>query len=199
MSETGTDLFTNHPDRKSSVPGEIAVWILIIAELSEFAIFFLLFIIAKAHHPELFSNGPGQLDMFSGLANTFILLTSSYFVAKAVQSIKLGKPDLSQKYILLTLLAGASYCVVKLWEYHINSVRGIGVDTDLFFSVYYYMTFNHLLHVIFGWSGLIWVYIRCRTGAYSAEQHDGLEAGAAYWHMVDLAWIIIFPLLYVMA
>lgn len=183
---------------KGVIPGDIAVWILIFAEISEFALFFVIFIVAKAHHPEVFAEGALQLDTFSGIGNTFILLTSSFFIAKGVQAIRLGRAKESQKWIIYTFLCGAAYCCVKTWEYHVNSQRGIGIETDLFFTIYYYLTFNHLLHVMFGMCGLLWVYLRSRFNAYSIEQHEGLEAAACYWHMVDLAWIIIFPLLYVL-
>jgi len=181
------------------IPGDIAIWILIFAELFEFGLFFIIFIIAKAHNPEVFSEGPQQLDTLSGIMNTFILLTSSFFIAKAVQAIRKGRVKTSQKWIVFTFLAGATYCGVKAWEYHVNDLRGIGIETDMFFTIYYYLTFNHLLHVMFGMCGLLWVLLRSCFNAYSEEKHAGFEAAACYWHMVDLAWIIIFPLLYVLA
>ena len=186
------------PISSDKVPGDIAVWILIFAELFEFGLFFVIFIVAKAHNPEVFSAGPQYLDTFSGIANTFILLTSSFFIAKGVQAIKQDRVKASQKWLVLTFLSGFAYCCVKAWEYHMNEVRGIGIDTDIFFTVYYYLTFNHLLHVMFGMCGLLWVFLRNHFKAYSAQQHAGFEATACYWHMVDLAWIIIFPILYVL-
>ena len=180
------------------IPGDIAIWILIFAELFEFGLFFILYIIAKAHNPELFHSGPLLLSQNAGIANTVILLTSSFFVAKAVRAIKLGQVIQSRRWLWLTFFCGVAYCIVKLWEYHFNELNGIGVETNLYFSVYYYLTFNHLLHVGFGLAGLLWVILRSVVGAYSAEQHQGLEAAACYWHMVDLAWIMIFPLIYVM-
>lgn len=185
--------------RRSSqfIPGDIAIWILIFAELFEFGLFFVLYIIAKAHHPELFSAGPPQLNTQAGIANTLILLSSSFFVAKAVRAIRLDQLKQSRRWIWLTIACGFAYCLVKLWEYAYNAQHGIAIETNLFFSVYYYLTFNHLLHVGFGLAGLLWVQARAYSGAYSGRQHQGLEAGACYWHMVDLAWIIIFPLLYV--
>jgi cytochrome c oxidase subunit 3 len=181
------------------IPGDIAIWILIFAELFEFGLFFIIFIIAKAHNPDIFSEGALQLDTMSGILNTVILLTSSFFIAKAVRAIKKGGVKTAQKWIVCTFLAGATYCGVKAWEYHVNELRGIGIETDIFFTIYYYLTFNHLLHVMFGMFGLLWVLLRSCFNAYSKEKHAGLEAAACYWHMVDLAWIIIFPLLYVLA
>ena len=184
--------------RSKEITGDIAIWILIFAELFEFGLFFILYIVAKAHNPELFHSGPLLLNQNAGIANTVILLSSSFFVAKAVRAIKLGQVVQSRRWLWLTFFCGVAYCVVKLWEYHFNELNGIGIETNLYFSVYYYLTFNHLLHVGFGLAGLLWVILRSCFGAYSAEQYKGLEAAACYWHMVDLAWIIIFPLIYVM-
>lgn len=180
------------------VPGDIAIWVLIFAELFEFGLFFILYIVAKVHNPELFKTGPLSLNTSAGILNTFILLTSSYFIARSVRAIRLDKAQESRRWIWLTLACAVGYCLVKAWEYHFNELNGIGVETNLYFSVYYYLTFNHLLHVFFGMAGLLWVLTRSYFGAYSAKQYAGLEAGACYWHMVDLAWIIIFPLIYVM-
>lgn len=185
-------------DAPDHVPGGIAIWILIFAELFEFGMFFILYIVAKVHNPELFHVGPPRLNTYAGILNTAILLTSSFFIAKAVRAIRLDRVVESRRWIWLTLFSGLAYCLVKMWEYHFNELNGITVNTDLFFSVYYYLTFNHLLHVFFGMAGLIFVLVRSYFNAYSAQEYNGLEAGASYWHMVDLAWIIIFPLIYVM-
>ena len=81
------------------IPGDIAIWILIFAELFEFGLFFVLYVIAKAHHPELFSAGPPQLNTQAGIANTLILLSSSFFVAKAVRAIRLDQRKQSRRWI----------------------------------------------------------------------------------------------------
>lgn len=199
MENAGIVTEINNTNKNGIIPGDIAVWVLIFAEVSEFALFFIIFIVAKAHNPDMFSAGPAQLETLSGVANTIILLTSSFFIAKAVQAIKRDQVKVSQKWIMYTFLAGCAYGAVKAWEYQQNELQGISVETNLFFTIYYYLTFNHLLHVMFGMFGLLWIYIRSHFNAYSAQNYQGLEAAACYWHMVDLAWIIIFPLLYVLA
>ena len=179
------------------IPGDIAIWVLIFAELFEFGMLFILYVIAKVYEPELFRTGPLSLNTTSGICNTLILLTSSYFVARAVRAIRLGQIPKSKTWLWLTFLSGVAYCLVKAYEYNFNAQNGIDVETNLFFSVYYYLTFNHLLHVGFGMSGLLWVLFRHYNGAYTADNYHGLESAACYWHMVDLAWIILFPLIYV--
>ena len=73
----------------------------------------------------------------------------------------------------------------------------ITLETNLFYGVYYYITFNHFLHVGWGSAAVVWVIFRVKSGAYSPDEHEGLLNIAVYWHMIDLAWITIFPLLYV--
>lgn len=179
-------------------PGNIAIWILIYAELTEFALFFIVFLVARSHNQELFAAGPPQLNTLAGALNTLILITSSYFVARAMSSIRTGQLKSCLRWLWLTIAAGGGYCLVKLWEYYWNSEAGIDSKTNIFFSLYYYLTFNHLLHVLVGMCTLLFVTIRAHFSAYSADEHEGLESAACYWHMIDLVWIVIFPLLYVL-
>ncbi len=196
LTEAKQALRLNTKDDK--IPGNIAVWILIFAELTEFALFFIIFLFAKAHNAEIFAEGPAQLHTTSGALNTLVLLTSSFFVAKAIDAIKRDKLKETQRWLWFTLAAGATYIAIKLMEYQFNEETGINATTNLFFTIYYYLTFNHLLHVIMGMCTIFWVLMRSYIAPYTAEDHEGLEAAACYWHMVDLVWIIIFPLLYVL-
>ncbi len=180
------------------IPGNLAIWVGILSEMSEFAMMFVVYFIAKVHNPELFNEGPTRLNTLAGTLNTLILITSSYCVAKAMVAIRRDQQRRCVRWLLLAVLAGCTYLVIKLLEFRWNAQQGIHSDTNLFFTVYYYTTFNHLLHV--GWASVavLWVAIRVRMGIYTAAQHEGLEAVASYWHMIDLAWIVIFPLLYVL-
>lgn len=184
--------------KDDKIPGNIAVWILIFAELTEFALFFIIFLFAKARNAEIFAEGPAQLHTTSGVLNTLVLLTSSFFVARAIDAIKQDKLKVTQHWLWFTLAAGATYILIKLMEYQINEETGINATTNLFFTIYYYLTFNHLLHVMMGMCSIFWVLMRSYIAPYTAEDHEGLESAACYWHMVDLVWIIIFPLLYVL-
>lgn len=179
-------------------PGNVAVWILIYAELSEFALFFIIFLIAKVHYADVFAAGPTRLNVTAGMLNTLVLVSSSFFIAKAVESIKVGNKNTALKWLYFTLLAGATYCGIKVWEYGWNESAGIDSRTNIFYSFYYYLTFNHLLHVMIGMCTIFWVTLRTHYDAYSEKDYEGLESAAFYWHMIDLTWIIIFPLVYVL-
>ncbi|MEZ5524038.1 MAG: cytochrome c oxidase subunit 3 family protein [Pseudomonadales bacterium] len=185
-------------DRARLVPANIAVWILIWAELTEFALFFVIYLVVRSHNPELFAEGPAQLNTLAGILNTLVLLTSSYCVARAMSAIRSGHRNLCLKWLGWTLAMGLCYCAIKGWEYQWNGAEGIDSRTNRFFTLYYYLTFNHLLHVLVGMCTIGWAMLRTYLGAFNQQQHEGLEGAACYWHMIDLAWIIIFPLLYVL-
>jgi len=185
-------------ERSGRVPGNGAIWVGILSELTEFAIFFVAYFIAKVHYPEAFATGSSQLHTEAGIINTLALLSSSYFMAKAIAAIRKNQVKSCERWLWATLSMAICYLVIKTYEFHWNDVNNIHTNTSEFFTVYYYMTFNHFLHV--GWAGcaILYMVLRTRAGAYSAENHSNLEALAVYWHMIDLMWILIFPLLYVL-
>jgi cytochrome c oxidase subunit 3 len=202
-SELSSDLSLDElkPESKNQAkeaPGSLAVWVFIYAELTEFGLFFILFFVAKAYFPADFSQGPPKLSTFAGLANTLILLSSSFCVVKAMAAIKLGNTKSTINWLLLTIAAGGLYCAVKYWEYGRNEALGISPRDDYFIAAYYYIGFNHLLHVLIGMATISFVAVLTALGFYDAKNHEGLESAATYWHMIDLVWIIIFPLLYVL-
>lgn len=180
------------------VPGNIPIWVGILSELTEFGIFFTAYFIAKFYYPEVFASGPLSLNTTIGVLNTVVLLASSYFMAKAMANIRLDNLKKCERFLWLAFTCGCIYLCLKTWEFHWNDLQGYSTSTNEFFTVYYYMTFNHFLHV--GWAAcaILWVIFRLRKGAYSAKENSGLEALAVYWHMIDLMWILIFPLLYVL-
>lgn len=186
------------PSLNSEPPGSMAVWVFIYAELTEFGLFFILFLVAKAYFPDDFSQGPAKLSTLAGLANTLILLTSSFCMVNAMRAIKAGRAGVTLNWLLLTIAAGGLYCAVKYWEFGRNQGLGIHPRDDYFIAAYYYIGFNHLLHVLIGMASIGFVAMLTALGFYDGKNHEGLESAATYWHMIDLVWIIIFPLLYVL-
>jgi len=184
--------------KENRIPGNGAVWVGIYAEMSEFALMFLVYFIAKVHYQEAFNQGPLQLNTQAGTLNTLALLTSSFCVAKAVACVRMNRIEAGIRWLWGTIGCALFYLGVKAWEYQWNMEQGIEIETNLFFTVYYYMTFNHFLHVAWGGGAILWAIFRLKNGGYTADDHEGMEAIACYWHMIDLVWIIIFPLLYVL-
>lgn len=184
-------------DNVGKIPGSLAIWFAILAEMSEFAIMFIVYFLAKVHNPELFHDGPARLNTLAGTINTLVMLTSSYFVVRAVITIRNNRPKASSRWLWAAVTCGAVYLIIKAFEYQWNTVHGLATETNIFYGVYYYVTFNHFLHVGWGTAAIVWVIYRINTGIYTKNEHEGLVNIAVYWHMIDLAWITIFPLLYV--
>ena len=165
MSLTSTR--TEQDPAEGRIPGNKGIWAGILSEMTEFALLFGVYFIARAHFPAAFREGPLQLSLFAGTFNTLLMISGSYFVT-------------------------------KYFEFRWNISQGITGRTGIFFTVYYYLTFTHMVHVLWGIMGLLWVIARTKTGAYSPQEHEGMEAFASYWHATDLVWLVIFPLLYLL-
>ena len=190
--DTETVALRQHP------PGDLAMWVFILAELLVFGVFFLAFAYARAGAPELFNHYQATLDRTSGLVNTVLLITGSYFAARAVGAIRAGGRDACFRWLLAALTAGAAFLGVKGTELVHHYGEGIRLSTNTFYMFYLSLTFFHFMHVILGLVILAAVALKARAGGYDAREHTGVETGASYWHMVDLVWLVLFPLVYVM-
>lgn len=186
------DTETRHP------PGDLAIWVFILAELLAFGVFFAVYAVARMKHVDLFDTMQTTLDRNAGALNTVLLLAGSWCVARAVAAIEQGQQAASVRWLVACIGLGAGFLVVKAGEYAEKFSAGINLATNDFYMFYLSLTFFHFMHVILGLAILIGVWAKTRAGGYSAADHRGMETGAAYWHMVDLVWIILFPLVYVM-
>ncbi len=179
-------------------PGDLALWIFIIAELLVFGLFFAAYAITRIDNIELFEFYQQNLDRRAALWNTLALISSSYFVVQAVLAIKRMRQQQAFVFMLLALLMGFVFMVIKTQEFAHHIDMGITLSTNTFYMFYLSMAFFHYLHVALGLIILAVLAVNLYKGRYNIENIDGLESGASYWHMVDLVWIILFPLVYVM-
>lgn len=180
------------------LPGDLAIWFFILAELLVFGVFFLAYAFARVGDPALFNAGQATLSRSTGALNTVLLICGSWFVALAVQAAKCNRTALTSRHLALGMLCGAGFLVVKGREFAIKLGEGISLSTDTFYMFYLSLTYFHFLHVVLGMVILAVLWFNARQGRYHAADCHGLETGAAYWHMVDLVWIVLFPLVYVM-
>lgn len=182
-------------------PGDFAIWIFIYAELLVFGIFFVSYAFARRADVELFNQSQLLLDQRAGLINTLVLISSSWFVVKAVSAIQEIDIQLAvlntSRWLMAAILMGSLFLVVKIMEFSDKFEQGINLSTNTFFMFYLSLTFFHFLHVILGLVILSALYVNTRKGAYSKKNYTGLETGGSYWHMVDLVWIVLFPLIYI--
>jgi nitric oxide reductase NorE protein len=137
-------------NEKRRLPGDLAMWFFILAELTVFAILFIGFAIAEQQNTEMFSLGKTKLHQISGLINTLALITSSYFVAIALHAMHLGQGKKAASLLVIAKLVACIYIGVKIWEYLSLFELGIDIETNTFFTLYFMITFFHLMHVLLG-------------------------------------------------
>jgi nitric oxide reductase NorE protein len=179
------------------LPGEPGLWIFILGDMLVFGLMFCTYLFYRADAPDLYARSQQLLNRPIGMVNTLVLLTSSWFIAAAVQDAQ--KRKRSQ---LIAWKLGAGWCcgllflILKSVEYAEKFHAGINVTTNDFFMFYFVLTGVHFLHVLAGLAvmGYFWRrYINDRDGLVAPHN---LESGAVFWHLIDLLWIVLFPLLY---
>jgi len=177
------------------IPGIEGVWVLIAGDMIIFALLFGSFMGARAENLGTFETARHALDPTRGGLNTLLLLTSSWCVAVALQRIRSGSRDVAVRWLGAGILGGLGFAVSKMLEYSIEISAGHTAGSGDFFMYYFMMTGIHLVHVLVGTSILAVFWFRWRSPTKPAAV-TGFESAAVFWHMVDLLWIILFPLLY---
>ena len=183
---------TRHP------PGEIIIWLFIMAELLVFGLFFAAYAITRIDNIELFELYQQNLDTTAALYNTMALLSSSYFVIRSVIAIKANEQKNAYRWMLLAVVMGLVFIVIKTDEFAHHIDNGITLSANTFYMFYLSLAFFHYLHVVLGLIILAVLARNMKKGMYSYKENASVETGASYWHMVDLVWLILFPLVYVM-
>ncbi|MCU0955539.1 MAG: cytochrome c oxidase subunit 3 family protein [Hyphomicrobium sp.] len=172
------------------LPGDLMMWVLIASELLVFGAALLAFLAVRASDPSGFASGQAKLDQTAAAFNTIVLVTSGLFGGLAVDYRKQGHRSRARWCLLAAALFGAVFLAVKGMEYAHKWEIGIGIETSDFFTFYYLTTGFHALHVVAGIIilGLVaW-----------ADSERNMETGVSFWHMVDLVWVLLFPIIYVL-
>tara|TARA_R110001583_G_C5616893_1_gene405907 strand:- start:996 stop:1601 length:606 start_codon:yes stop_codon:yes gene_type:complete len=180
-----------------ALPGDLAMWCLILVELTVFALFFILFSWMRSSDRELFLAGQQLLHPVAGLINTLALLSSSALVAKGVIANRHNQQRSAAGSLFGAILVALVYVAVKIWEYWQLGSAGYGLGGNQFFMGYFLLTGFHFLHVLLGIFILAFMARKLQRGGYGPDDVVGLETGACYWHMVDLLWIVLFPVVYI--
>lgn len=178
------------------VPGEVGFWVFIGGDLVLFSVLFFLFLQYRAGQETLFTESQRHLNQVLGLVNTLLMLSSSWLVAFAVQAARRQQPQIASRCFAAAFACGAGFIVVKYFEYSEGIRAGFTLNTNDFFMYYYVYTGIHLIHVVIGMGVLATLTAYTRSKAFSAVKVQHLESGACFWHLVDLLWIVLFALLY---
>ncbi len=178
---------------------KLGMWIFLATEVLLFGGLFACYFLFKYKWPSVFAEGALALDKNLGLTNTLVLLTSSLTMALAVDAAQRSQQLKLKLNLILTLLFGAVFLVVKYFEWTAKFEHGHFPGTNVFYSIYFMTTGLHLLHVLVGMSFIGLLLVRAFKGRYHAQNFGGVEVGGLYWHIVDIIWIFLFPLLYLVA
>ena len=195
---------------------KLGMWVFLAQEVLFFSGLFVAYGVYRSWYPEMFKAASHQLNKIMGGTNTIVLLFSSFTAAMAVRSSQLGKKKETGNFLLVTILCACAFLVIKYFEYshkfesgllpgrffhpHLEHLTPGGPplpeNGGSFFSIYFMMTGVHGVHVLVGIGVLIWIWLRNNRGDFSAEYFTPVDIAALYWHLVDLVWIYLFPLLY---
>ena len=189
----------------------LGMWIFLITEVMFFGGIFLAYTVYRRAYPEIFAVASTTLNVYIGAANTVVLLCSSLTMVLAVRAAQLGKSKAIVLFLILTLILGGVFLGVKAYEWNEKYVEhhipgpafhmeGQSPDlqghAQLFFSLYFAMTGLHALHMVIGAGLLSYLIMMARKGRYTAEYNTPVDLIGLYWHFVDIIWIFLFPLLY---
>lgn len=186
------------------------MWIFMVTEVLMIGAIFVGYLLMRARYPEAFHEAHKLLDVRLGALNTGVLILSSYTMVRGVSAAQRGNNKLSMRMLMTTVFLGACFCVVKYFEYshkfHEGTLPGgfyrfEGLTTPnaaMFFSFYFVMTGIHAFHVVVGMSLITWLIFRIKRGEITPAFFTPVELVGFYWHFVDLVWIYLFPLLYLL-
>lgn len=186
------------PQATQALPGDLAMWVFILAELGAFTLFIIAFSVTQMLYPELFAAGRAELDPSTGFAMTVGLLSSGFLAALAVERVRVNQARQAGLLLVAAIASAMLYVVLKLSEYTHLAKAGFDLEHNTFFTLYWLLTLFHFLHVWLGLLVLAFLAWRCFRLGFDAQKHSGMESGVMYWHMIDLAWVMIFPLVYLL-
>ena len=183
---------------KPRLPGETGVWMFIIGDVLIFSLLFSVFVYDRSQEVALFVEQQQLLNQTFGLVNTLLLLTSSWFVVLAVHGARTGRLARARGCFVLAILGGIGFVVIKYFEWSEKLAADLTIETNNFFMYYYLMTGIHLMHMLIGIGVLVFLWHSVRDAKFDGQGVGVLESGACYWHLVDILWIALFALLYLM-
>ena len=190
---------TAPPKGRWSLPGDAAWWFFLTAEFATLCIFFVAFAVTRRGNIEEFQAAQALLDPSLALINSLILMTSGYLMARGLHAIRTQARN-AALWVLLAALLGVAFVVIKSVEYSDKLQLGLTLSSGHFWFFYYFLTGFHFLHVLLGIGFLGWLAGRLRrsAGDYAPALRIQAESCGAFWHMLDLVWIVLFPLLYLL-
>jgi len=210
--------FDNPAQQESAA--KLGMWVFLATEILMFSGLFLAYFIIRSNYPDMVLEAHEKLDKVLGTINTLVLITSSLTMALAVRATQLNRKIEARWHLIFTLLFALTFMVIKYFEYSskishgtlpglmfneyiLDPVTGTMMiqeawygGSQMFYGIYFTMTGLHGVHVLVGVGLILWILLKNEKGAYSSAYYTPVENVGLYWHLVDLVWIFLFPLLY---
>ncbi|WP_066342066.1 cytochrome c oxidase subunit 3 family protein [Azohydromonas lata] len=183
-------------DRRLS--GDITMWCVIALEMLTFGLLFVVYAVARGQDPWVFRTGQSTLDLRLGALNTVILLTGSWCAARGVQALRSARATAGARWLWGAAALGTAFLVVKGFEYQQKLHAGYGLESDDFWMFYYLLTGFHFMHVAAAVLIVAAVAFLVPRRPWGPADTQAPETAAVFWHMVDLLWVVLFPLVYVL-
>ena len=180
---------------QTRIPGEPGIWAFVAGDLLVFSLFFILIAIGYQEQRDVFSSAHSALDLRFGLVNTLLLLTGSFFVAIGVERYRLNDGRDNRIWFRLAVLSGVIFLINKVFEWNAKVSEGLTPMTNDFYMYFFVFTAIHAIHVFVGVVILGFLHKKSQA-PFTPETQRGLESGAIFWHLVDLLWIMLFALFY---
>jgi cytochrome c oxidase subunit 3 len=186
----------------------LGMWAFVVQEVMFFGALFAAYAVYRSSYPDAFVEGSHHLDVVLGTINTGVLILSSLTVALAIRAARLARTRATVLLLAATLALGTVFLAIKGFEYHHKWTESLvpglrwapSVEAHphllVFVGLYFAMTGMHALHMVIGIALLLFILVRARRGHYDGDNYEGLEVFGLYWHFVDIVWIFLFPLLY---
>lgn len=212
MSDTHASALAHQFDtiEQQREAASLGMWVFLLTEILFFGGMFLAYLVYRLQYPGIFARGSSHLDIVLGGINTAVLIASSLTMALAVYGSQTGKKKMLVSCLLLTMALGLAFLGIKAVEYHHKYVDGLipGIaffhpdfqmsGGRLFFGIYFALTGMHALHMVIGFGIMLVILIMALRDRFSPEYHTPVEVSGLYWHFVDIVWIFLFPLLYLL-
>jgi nitric oxide reductase NorE protein len=185
------------PGRPTRVPGESGTWFFIFGDMAVFAAIFVGYLAERAQNPDVFNASAATLRPEYGVIYTLLLLTGSLFVVTGMKAVRRQAIQVGPWCFVGAFLCGLGFACLKVTEYHDKVQHGYTVSKNGFFAWFYVLTGLHFFHLIVGMAALVFLVVMSRRRQVMVgQQFAFIEGAAVFWHLVDLLWIVIFPLLY---
>ena len=188
----------------------LGMWVFLVTEILFFGGALMAYMVYRSMYPDAFAYASSEIAILPGAINTAVLILSSLTMALAVHGTQTGERQKVMFFIVVTMILGAAFLGIKGYEYHEKylegHIPGFGLEfrfepeyqrnAQIFFSIYFVLTGLHALHMIVGLGLMTWMFMWVKKGVVTSEYSNPIEVVGLYWHFVDIVWIFLFPLLY---